>query len=153
MFGPSVSAAYAVQALSCMARPSSPSIRAETLAATTGVPRQYMAKLLHTLGRRGLLASQRGRHGGYRLARNPAKITLFDVIASIDGKETFQRCLLGLGRCSRERDCPLHRDWFDLRRVLERRFRELTLAELARDESQTVDRDYHFAHHDSRGET
>jgi len=142
MVGPTVTGAYAIQALVCLARRGDWVRGSETLATETRIPRSYLVKILHALAREGLVVTRRGRRGGYRLARSPERITLFDVVAAVEGPEVFSRCLLGLGRCSPERGCPVHAEWSSRRRLLLRRFRELTLRELATFDRWDFERDY-----------
>ena len=144
MFGPSITAAYATQALVFIARKGHDAHGAEAIASRTGVPQPYLLKILHTLSEKGLVIARRGNRGGYRLARSPGEITLFDVLTAVDGDDVFERCLLGLGRCSSKRACPVHALWSDHRRTLRSHYRELTLGELAGFDRFDVERDYHF---------
>ena len=65
------------------------------IAATTGIPEPTVAKVLKTLAASGLVASQRGAHGGYRLLRPLAAIPIADVIAAIDGPIALTACVDG----------------------------------------------------------
>ncbi len=58
---------------------------AETLAADQGLPPRFLGAILADLRRSGLVSSQRGAEGGYRLARDASDITLADVIRALDG--------------------------------------------------------------------
>lgn len=58
------------------------------IAAEQNIPDRYLEQLLATLRRSGLVRSQRGAKGGYVLAREPWKITLLDVVASIEGADS-----------------------------------------------------------------
>lgn len=49
------------------------------------IPDRYLEQLLATLRRAGLVKSQRGARGGYLLAREPWKISLYDVVSCIEG--------------------------------------------------------------------
>lgn len=60
-------------------------VRREVLAGHYGLPDAYLAKHLHSLTRAGLLHAVPGPKGGYRLARDPARITVLDVVEAIDG--------------------------------------------------------------------
>ena len=78
------------------------------LAEFHGVPLAYMAKQLQALSRAGLVSTRPGRTGGYRLARAPAAISLWDVVAAIDGPEPAFRCteIRQKGPCAiPRRDC------------------------------------------------
>ena len=60
-------------------------VRREVLAGHYGLPDAYLAKHLHALTRAELLVAVPGPKGGYRLARDPKKITVLDVVEAIDG--------------------------------------------------------------------
>lgn len=57
------------------------------IAAEQKIPDRYLEQLLATLRRSGLVRSQRGAKGGYILAREPWKITLSEIVASIEGTD------------------------------------------------------------------
>jgi len=50
------------------------------------MPVQFLEQLFSTLRRDGLLTSQRGVKGGYRLARPPEEITVLEVVQALDGR-------------------------------------------------------------------
>jgi Rrf2 family protein len=58
---------------------------AERLAEEQGLPPRFLGAILADLRRAGLVASQRGAEGGYRLARPAEKISVADVIRCLDG--------------------------------------------------------------------
>lgn len=55
------------------------------IAADQNIPDRYLEQLLATLRRAGIVRSQRGAKGGYLLARDPWKITLWEVVCCIEG--------------------------------------------------------------------
>jgi Rrf2 family protein len=60
-------------------------IKGETVATAQQIPMKFLENILLDLRRSGLVTSQRGAEGGYRLNRPPADITLADVIRAVDG--------------------------------------------------------------------
>jgi Rrf2 family protein len=72
--------------------PSDVALPASKLAEFHGVPAAYLAKALQSLSRAGIVESVPGRHGGYRLGRQPAEITLLDVVEAVEGRESTFRC-------------------------------------------------------------
>lgn len=60
------------------------------IAARQSIPERYLEQLLLTLKRGGLVQSQRGMNGGYRLARKPESISLLDVLNCIEGETPSQ---------------------------------------------------------------
>lgn len=81
------------------------------IADTTGAPRNYLGKLLLQLSRRGIVESQKGLGGGFRLAQSPDKISLHAVVESIEDVSRWQECAFGGKQCSDETPCPLHHRW------------------------------------------
>lgn len=79
----SQTAEYALRAILCLAeRPEVPCTACQ-VAQATGLPPGYLAKVLLELSRAGLVHSQRGPHGGYRLARPFSSMTVLDVINAV----------------------------------------------------------------------
>ena len=58
------------------------------ISAQQNIPDRYLEQLLATLRRGGIVRSQRGAKGGYLLARDPWRITLFEVLACLEGLDT-----------------------------------------------------------------
>jgi FeS assembly SUF system regulator len=69
------------------------------LACATGVPEPTVAKVLKALSTAGLVTSQRGARGGYRLQRKLEEISVADVIAAIDGPIALTACVEGAAGC------------------------------------------------------
>lgn len=123
---------YALRALTELAREREAGwILAAQLAEKLDVPVHYLAKVLQTLTRRGLLESQRGRQGGFRLARDPATVTAYDVVRELDDVRRLENCIMGENECSDETACPLHSLWKSLRERFIADLRTHTLADLA----------------------
>jgi len=123
---------YAIRALSHLAANSGATARADEIARAEGVPLPILAKILQELVRKGLLESQRGPGGGFRMARRPELITLRDVVAAIDGLDQFLECAVGLERCSDDSPCPLHDQWKPVRARLMEFLETTTLDAMAR---------------------
>ncbi|MDF1584956.1 Rrf2 family transcriptional regulator [Geminicoccaceae bacterium 1502E] len=79
-------AKYALRALLMLAeRPPGTMVLAAEIAERQKVPRKFLELILLELKRDGLLVSQRGRNGGYCLARAPAGISFGQVVRLLDG--------------------------------------------------------------------
>jgi Rrf2 family protein len=75
---------YGIRALLALAAAGTPQT-AESLAEEQGLPARFLGAILADLRRAGVVASQRGAEGGYRLSRDPRDITLAEVIRALDG--------------------------------------------------------------------
>jgi len=90
-------------------------VRIDDVAAKLDIPRNYLSKVLHSLGRGGILDSVRGPGGGFGLARDPDDITLGHVIGVLDDwKEGETPCLLWDGPCTPDTPCVAHHGWKDI---------------------------------------
>ena len=76
---------YALRAMSELAAVNAPRT-VEQLSAAQHIPNKYLESILGELRRGGLLRSQRGPDGGYRLARPASEISIADVIRALDGE-------------------------------------------------------------------
>ncbi|MBS0656812.1 MAG: Rrf2 family transcriptional regulator [Verrucomicrobia bacterium] len=131
MFGLSQSVGYAIQALTFLGdRHGGEAGLVRSVAAESGAPAPYLAKLFKKLVDAGIVESKRGFRGGSRLARPAEEISLFDISAAIDGSEWLGACMLGQAECSDARSCPAHGFWKDARRRIEDRLRRTTLADV-----------------------
>ncbi|HEY9813439.1 MAG TPA: Rrf2 family transcriptional regulator [Candidatus Sericytochromatia bacterium] len=66
-------------------------LQIEQLAAVQQIPARYLAQLLMMLRRDGLVRSQRGARGGYVLAREPRRITVFEILTCLEGNQTQEQ--------------------------------------------------------------
>ncbi len=122
---------YAIRALAHMATlPEGQRILARDLAEATGVPRQFLGKILHRLARAGLLESAKGRGGGFRFSRPAQAISLAEVVQSVEGKDIMRLCVLGLDQCNDQQPCPMHDQWKQFRDRLGDRVHSLTFLQL-----------------------
>ena len=83
-------------------------LSAEEVARSRNLPRPFVAKILTTLARAGLVAASRGPGGGFTLSKPPEKITLMDVAALFERGEQDILCPYGRGHCGHGNPCPLH---------------------------------------------
>ena len=76
---------YAVRALCTLADADGKAVTAEALAKSQNLPAKFLESILNDMRRAGLLLSQRGAEGGYRLSRPAESITVAEVIRPLDG--------------------------------------------------------------------
>ena len=71
------------------------------LAAAYGISATIVAKVLKKLARAGIVTSERGSRGGYRLARPAAEVTLREIVSALEGPISLTFCSSGTssGRC------------------------------------------------------
>ncbi len=101
-------AEYALRAVVFLAKdPAGPHIT-RSIAKATRVPMGYLAKVMQTLVRAGLVHSRRGLGGGFTLGRSPEEISILDVVNAVDPLQRIRSCPLNLPE-HRDSLCPLHR--------------------------------------------
>ena len=76
---------YALRAAIELAAAAPEQVKGERLAAAQAIPHKFLENILVDLRHGGLVASQRGAEGGYRLARAAGEITVADVIRAVEG--------------------------------------------------------------------
>ncbi len=81
----SARAEYAVRALLALVANAEQTVTAQELADEQELPRKFLEAILSDLRRAGLVRSQRGAEGGYRLARPAGEISVGDVLRAVDG--------------------------------------------------------------------
>jgi FeS assembly SUF system regulator len=101
------------------------------LAEASHLPLPTVAKVMKGLCRNGLVLSQRGVHGGYRLARPAAAISVVDMIAALEGPISMTACsLVTPSNCELEAACPVRSNWQRINQVVVRALADLTLADM-----------------------
>ncbi|MDF1562355.1 MAG: Rrf2 family transcriptional regulator [Deltaproteobacteria bacterium] len=101
------------------------------IASGTQVPADYLSKVLQALTRHGVVSSQRGKHGGFKLATSPESLRTLDVIDAVDPIRRIESCPLELeSHC--EELCPLHRHLDDAIAQIQAAFASTTIADLQR---------------------
>ena len=85
-------ARYALRALTVLARQEPRPASIVEIAAAARAPRKYLEAIMQRLKRDGLLFSQRGRTGGYGLARSADRISVADIIRCMDGPLALAPC-------------------------------------------------------------
>lgn len=96
----SARADYAVRAaLQLAASRDDGPLKAEAIADAQGIPHKFLESILNDMRRGGLVLSQRGGNGGYRLAKPAESISIADVIRTVDGPLVSVRGV-------RPRSCP-----------------------------------------------
>jgi len=81
---------------------------AREIATNTGVPANYISKILRDLAHGGILGSTRGVGGGFRLIRPAKQIRLGDIVAPFENVGHRHRCPFGDPACTESKPCSAH---------------------------------------------
>lgn len=110
-------------------------VRVGDIAEALDVPRNYLSKILHQLAQAGVMSSERGPRGGFRLAVDPGALSLARIAEAVDSYPLDGRCLLGRGECSDADPCAAHDRWRSLADRITSFVNDTTLAQFGRDSS------------------
>jgi Rrf2 family protein len=78
------------------------------IAENRNLSQALVGKVLTGLSQHGLVRGTRGPGGGYRLSRDPAEITVLEVVEIFEGHRDTSSCPFGPGWCGTGEPCPLH---------------------------------------------
>jgi len=134
-------AKYALRAMVDLARSDEGGARRPVfiadIAGRQAIPRRFLENILLELRKHGLVVSQRGKQGGYALARAADLISFADIIRAIDGplaltpctsRTAYKRC----EDCQDEAVCALRRTLVQVRDATAAVLERTSLAEAAR---------------------
>jgi Rrf2 family protein len=127
------SAEYAIRALvhlGCLG-PGEPAL-VKQIAAETGIPTQFLAKILQDLARAGFLKSNKGPRGGFRLATPASELPILKIVETMDGAGKYQRCIAGQAECHDRALCSMHDSWMPLRCRIVEYLEGTSIADLAK---------------------
>ena len=103
---------YAIVVLGVLANRQGEILATAQLAVLTGLKQPTVAKVAKNLVTAGLLETQRGVHGGYRLARHAADISLVQIVEAMEGPIVVNDCVEGAqDPCAVSNCCFMSRNW------------------------------------------
>ena len=128
---------YALRALVAMSQlPVGGVVLGRDLSKMSGVPANYLSKILLDLKRAGIVAAVRGTGGGYHLTRPADEIHLIEVVKIFDPPRANPGCLLSSnGECRDNNPCAAHTRWVEVRRNYESFLESTTVSEFAKPET------------------
>lgn len=106
-------------------------VSTKIIAVEEDISYQLACKLMQKLQKAGLVKSCMGPKGGFRLSREPAMISLLEVVEAIQGPISLNRCLLGVDACPKQKDCTLRPRLIGLQKSISGYLKGITLDELS----------------------
>lgn len=124
---------YAVRVMVHLAGlPSGSRVSRGDLSTAADCPEQFLAKVLQSLTRAGLVISHRGNTGGFELDPFHRMASVLDIVEAIEGPIRLNICLNGDHACSRQDWCPAHCVWAEAQTAMIEVLRKATIDALAR---------------------
>jgi len=121
---------YALRAAIELAVAAPEQVKGERIATAQSIPQKFLENILADLRNGGLVASQRGADGGYRLARPAEEITVADVIRVVEGPIASVRGERPDEIAYEGAAVPLRDTWIELRAAMRGVLEQTTLADL-----------------------
>ena len=122
---------YAVVMLSHLAVDVDRVVTATELARGSVLPLPSVSKLMKQLSRAGILTSQRGASGGYRLGRAPKDISIADIVTILEGPIALTACIEGADTsCDAIPQCSLSGHWNQVNHAIQVALDSVSLADL-----------------------
>ena len=139
-----------IVALNLARRDRSKPVPARDVAEFEHLPTDYVEQIFLRLRRAGLVSSVRGAKGGYRLSREPADITIRDIVEAAEGSTFEVNCEfhpVNDHRCSPEANCSIRPVWMMLRERIDEALASVSLVDLLASEFEVTERVALVAHH------
>ncbi len=129
---------YGVRLMIVLGRADEGPTSLKAIAAAEGLPLSYLEHVVADLKRAGLVASSRGAHGGYRLAKPASEIAMDEVVLALEGSIAPMECVVPIPTervaCShmgeRAHGCSTRLLWMRVQSGIVRALQGTTLAEL-----------------------
>ena len=128
----STRARYALRAMMQLAMESSDGpTQLHSIAEAQQVSLKYLEQIMRPLRLAGLVVSERGSSGGYRLGRPPSEITALEIVQAVEGPLSVVDCVLRPGQCKRSPECAARDLWQRVGEAVREVLAGDTLADLA----------------------
>jgi Rrf2 family protein len=100
------------------------------IADAVNVPQTSLAKIFQQFCKAGLVTSYRGTRGGFALGRPPHKITLLQVIESVECPVSVNQCASDTDSCCRHNSCGMHPIWVNVQEKVRSQLERVTLQDI-----------------------
>ena len=128
---------YALRSLSFMAQyPQGQVFDIALVAKKRHVSECFLHKIFQRLSKKGILISHRGSKGGYSLKHAPSEISAYQIIESLQGELSLNRCLSRDFSCERQSLCSIHDELKSLQQRILMELKELTIEKIAQKEAK-----------------
>ena len=109
-------------------------ISLKTIADRQQISEKYLEAIISVFSKQGFVKGQRGKGGGYKLAIDPAEITVKDVLTRVEGDLAPVACLeKDADPCPKAADCKTLPIWKEYYKMTEEYFDGITVADIAKD--------------------
>ncbi len=121
---------YALRILGYLADHQGVWVQGREVAAATGIPANYLGKILNQLRKAGYVLSQKGWGGGFMLDAGRGGDPILGVLELFEGRIQNEQCVFELRKCSPTNPCPLHAHWQKVKEQYETMLRSVAVRDL-----------------------
>jgi FeS assembly SUF system regulator len=123
---------YAFILLSYMSKYSENSISAKNLAYRVNIPVSTVIKVLKLLKNGNFISSKRGLFGGYKILKDPKKISIYEMIGVLEGPISITDCAIHSNiTCKISMSCPTSTYWKKINEAIKRTLEDFKLDQMA----------------------
>lgn len=112
-----------------------PRVYIEEIAGALHIPRHFLGKIMKLMAREGIIDSVKGPFGGFSVNKKTTTTSLIRIITLTNGTAQFNECILRLKKCNADEPCPLHHRMERNRKELKAIFKETTIGDLMKNNS------------------
>lgn len=119
---------YGLRAMVCIAKgyKAKEVSSVKTISQKEGIPFDFLEKIISQMEKAGLVVGKKGGKGGYLLAKSPSKISVKDIVSTLEGKKKLVSCAL----CTRTNKCAAKSVWSKLDDSLNKTLEKIKLTDL-----------------------
>jgi len=121
---------YALRILGYLADHPGQWIQGSQISLDTGIPSNYLSKILNQLRKRHFVMSQKGWGGGFLLNEEARLTPIMEVLELFQGIRDDKECIFGRRKCDAENPCPLHDQWASIQEGYQRMLSATTISDL-----------------------
>ncbi len=130
----SKSVEYSILALKYISDHGDVKISSSTIANDLNIPYDLLAKLLQKLVKKGIIKSEQGKYGGYSLIIPTDKLTIMEIITSLEENIQLTNCSFQeatIESCGRINSCNIRSPFMNLQNRINEMFESITLYEIS----------------------
>jgi Rrf2 family transcriptional regulator, iron-sulfur cluster assembly transcription factor len=121
---------YALRIVGFLADHQGQWVQGREIAKATGIPANYLSKILNQLRKAGLVDSQKGWGGGFFIGDAALRTPIAEVLVALEGRRENGNCIFELRKCDADNPCPLHGYWERIRGEYDAMIRSVTIGDL-----------------------
>jgi Rrf2 family transcriptional regulator, cysteine metabolism repressor len=106
-------------------------VKLKDIASSQDISLKYLEQVMFPLRIAGYVKTQKGSQGGYVLGKDPAQITLLEIVESVEGSLSPVECTDNPEQCERVSRCAARQVWVGLKEVIANELSSITLGQLA----------------------